>query len=241
MNKKKILILCACAAAVIVVLLLVFKPFAAKTAETSASPSPAAVSAGTTSPATASPSASAETAQAGTALSADQLQSFASMLNEAGNYGFLLSQYSDVRAANLTQVFYLGAGITPAPDAQSIVDAYQAALGSDAPQTDCTVLKTAQINALLQEKTGYTLKQMKSDFDWEYDQEHDAYLFFHSDTNQRNIKVASGKSLGGDKYELTCTFDGTFYDPEAGAVEGSIVTFRSQNGKPVFISNTFVT
>lgn len=192
------------------------------------------------------PDASAAAAEttapaAGSALSADELKNFETLLNQGGNYGFLLSQYSDVRSADLTQVFYVGADITPAADAQSIVDAYNAALGDAAPQTDCTVLKTSQIDAFLQEKAGCTLKQMKSQFDWEYDPEHDAYLFFHGDTNQVPIKVASGKALGGDKYELTCTYDGNFYDPSAGAVSGCVVTFSYKNGKPVFISNTFVT
>ncbi len=235
MNKKTILIVCICAAAVLALLLVL--NYTKKPAP--AAQSPAAASESASPSASASPAAAASAAPgANTPVSADSRQSFEKLLNEGGNYGFLLSQYSDVRSADLTQVLYVGADIEPASDAQAIVDAYNAALGSDAPQTDCTVLKTPQIDSFLKEKTGYTLKEMKNGLDWEYDPNHDAYLLFHGDTNQVPIKVASGKALGGDKYELTCTFGNVVYDAAVGAAEGCIVTLELKNGKPVFLSNT---
>ena len=235
MNKKTVILLFGICAAVIIILLILLIGGSKKQAA-AVSPSPAEVSA-SASPET---SPSAEAAAQPAEMSSDKLQSFETMLNGDDCYGFLLSQYSDVRSADLTQIFYNGAGITPDADAGSIVKAYQAALGDDAPETDCTVLKTKQIDAFLKEKTGYTLSQMQSKLDWEYDSAHDAYLFFHGDTNKVSVKLASGKALGGDKYQLTCTFDGAFYDANAGEVNGCVVTFTYKNGKPVFLSNTFV-
>lgn len=234
MNKKIAIIICAAAAAVLIAFLL-----GRKSAAPAAQSSPSA-SAQTSETPSGSPSPSAASPEAARALTNDELQSFAKQLNSTDNYGFLLSEYSDVRDANLGQIFYVGAGITPAADAQSIANAYNAALGEDAPETDCTVLKTAQIDAFLKEKTGYSLKQMHSKLDWEYDQANDAYLFFHGDTNQLPSLSAAGKALGGDKYQLTCTFDGNFYDPDAGAVSGCIVTFTCKDGKFKFLSNSFV-
>ena len=234
MNRKTIIIICACAA---VAAALYFglrekKPAPAETSP-SASPTASAETSGE-----ASPSASAES-KAGKAASTEQLSSFKTLLNDAENYGFLLSEYSDVRSADLSQIFYNGAGIAPASDAQAVVNAYKAAMTDEAPDTDCTVLKTAQINDFLKEKTGYALKDMKSKLDWEYDSGNDAYLFFHGDTNQVQINPVSGKSLGDGRYELTCIFDGAFYDPNGGEAAGCIVTFTDKNGKPVFLSNQF--
>lgn len=234
MNKKTIIIICACAA-VAAALYFGLREKKSTPAETSPSASPTASAEAS---GEVSPSASAESG-AGKVVSTEQLSSFKTLLNDAGNYGFLLSEYSDVRSADLSQIFYNGAGIVPASDAQSIVSAYKAAMTDEAPDTDCTVLKTAQVNDFLKEKTGYALKDMKSKLDWEYDSKNDAYLFFHGDTNQVQIIPVSGKSLGGDRYELTCTFDGAFYDPNGGEAAGCIVTFTDKNGKPVFLSNQF--
>ncbi len=238
MNRKIIVILCACAAAAVLIGFLLFGGRTAAPAQSSPSAS-AQPSESPSAEATAAPSAAASP-EAARALTADELKAFAAQLNSGGNYGFLLSEYSDVRDADLGQIFYVGAGIEPAADEQSIVNAYTAALGDAAPQTDCTVLKTAQIDAFLREKTGYSLKEMHSTLDWDYDQANDAYLFFHGDTNQVMSLAASGKSLGSDRYQLTCTFDGNFYDPDAGAVSGCIVTFTSRDGKIKFLSNSFV-
>ena len=143
MNKKIAIIICAAAAAVLIAFLL-----GRKSAAPAAQSSPSA-SAQTSETPSGSPSPSASSPEAARALTNDKLQSFAKQLNSTDNYGFLLSEYSDVRDANLGQIFYVGAGITPAADAQSIANAYNAALGEDAPETDCTVLKTAQIDAFL--------------------------------------------------------------------------------------------
>lgn len=233
MNKKTIIIICACAA---VAAVLYFGLREKKS--TSETRPPASPTASAEISEEVSPSASVEKGE-GKAVSTEQLSSFKTLLNDAGNYGFLLSEYSDVRSADLSQIFYNGAGTAPAADAQSIVNAYKAAMTDEAPDTDCIVLKTAQINDFLKEKTGYALKDMKSKLDWEYDAQNDAYLFFHGDTNQVRIIPVSGRSLGGDRYELTCTFDGAFYDPNGGETAGCIVTFTYKNGKPVFLSNQF--
>lgn len=236
MNKKKIIIICVCAAAAAAGLYVCLHKKAAPSA-VSPSPSPTA-SAETSEGASPSPSVPAA-AGSSKAVDANTLSTFKTLLNENGNYGFLLSQYTDVRNVDLAQVFYNGAGIAPAPDAGSIVAAYKAAMTDEAPETDCVVLKTAQIDSFLKEKTGYALKDMKSAFDWEYDAQHDAYLGFHGDTNKVGILPVTGKVLGGDRYELTCTFDGSVYDASAGEAAGCIVTFTYKNGKIGFLSNQY--
>ncbi len=236
MNKKTIIIICICAAALAAVLYVGLHKKAAPSAD---SPSPPPTASAETSEG-ASPSPSAPAADGSTkAVDTNTLSTFKTLLNENGNYGFLLSQYTDVRNADLMQVFYIGAGIAPSSDAGAIVAAYKAAMTDEAPETDCIVLKTAQIDSFLKEKTGYALKDMKSTFDWEYDQQHDAYLGFRGDTNKIGIIPVTGKALGGDRYELTCTFDGPFYDASAGEVAGCIVTFTYKNGKITFLSNQY--
>jgi hypothetical protein len=237
MNKKTIILLCVCAAAVIVLLAFLLGRKPAAPAQNTPSPSATQSSTDTESPAA---SASAEAAAQPRALSDDELKRFADQLNAADNYGFLLSEYSDVRDADLTQIFYSGAGIAPAADAQAILDARRAALGDAAPDTAGLVLKTSQIDEFLKSKTGYTLKEMHSKLDWDYDPGNDAYLRFYGDTNQIHVLSASGKALGGDRYKITCTYDGPFYIPDVGLVSGCITTFSCKDGKITFLSNTFV-
>lgn len=245
-KKTKIFLLCCCAAA-IVLLLFLLPGRKAQKQQPSVSPSPVQAAQSMPPESAALPSSAAAASPAAESvparpaeLSTAERQRFESLLNEDACYGFLLSQYSDVRSADLDQIFYIGAGIPSEADAASITAAYQAACGDDAPQTDCTVLKTEQINAFLKKTTGYTLAQMRSKLDWDYDPSHDAYLFFYGDTNKISIRVASGKALDGGQYKLTCTFDGAFYDLNAGEVSGCVVSFIYQNGSPVFLSNTFI-
>lgn len=233
MNKKTIIIICVCAAAAAAVLYFCQHK---KTAPSAVSPSASPTASAETSE-SASPSPSA--AGSSKAVDANTLSTFKTLLNENGNYGFLLSQYTDVRDADLAQVFYTGAGIAPASDAGSIVAAYKAAMADGATETDGFVLKTAQIDSFLKEKTGYTHKDMRSALDWEYDPQHDAYLCFRGDTNKIGIIPVTGKALGDDRYALTCTFDGSFYDASAGEAAGCIATFTYKNGKIVFLSNQF--
>lgn len=235
MKKKTVIVLCACAAAATALSFSLHerKPAAAETPP--AVLPTASVETGAGEP----PSASPESGKV-KIISADQLSAFKTLLNESGSYGFLLSEYSDARSADLKQIFYTGAGLAPVSDVQAIVDGYKAAMTDEAPDTECTVLTTAQISDLLKEKTGYALKEMQSKLDWAYDPRNDAYLFFHGDTNQVRINPVSGKSLGDDRYELTCIFDGSFYDANGGEAAGCIVTVAYKNGELVFLSNQFV-
>ena len=93
MNKKIAIIICAAVAAVLIAFLL-----GRKSAAPAAQSSPSA-SAQTSETPSGSPSPSAASPEAARALTNDELQSFAKQLNSADNYGFLLSEYSDVRDA----------------------------------------------------------------------------------------------------------------------------------------------
>src|SRR5699024_1398566 len=100
-----------------------------------------------------------------------------------GNYGLLLSEYTDPKAADLNQIFYTGAGMETEPLTEGEKQAYLEITGQPEIYTDMTCLTTSQINDFLESRLGYTLDEMTGSLDWTYLEETDVWVHQHGDTN----------------------------------------------------------
>ncbi len=232
---KKILVLC------LSVLLVVsaFSGCGKSQAAVSPTASPETVSP-TASPAAVSPKASpaAETVSYPVALSADQLAKFQTALTSQENYGFLFSDYNDVRDADLMQVFYTGAGMSNPQNSDKIIQAYAAEYGKDESGIDSTILTTKQIDAFLTAKTGHTLSEMKNLPSWRYVKECDAYVHYHGDTNYVEISCTDGREISEKLYEVNYTIPGGMADSNGNLHTGGTVTVKNMGDKMQFVSNS---
>ena len=115
-----------------------------------------------------------------------ELLAFTNWINQGdnyGNYGFLLSEYTDPADADLNQILYTGAGMESQPLTSEEQQAYLKATGLPEISTDITRLTTSQINEFLERKLGLSMKDMRGDFDWVYLENTDAWVHEHGDTN----------------------------------------------------------
>ena len=126
-------------------------------------------------------------------LTQEELDFFSQYLSQADNYGFLLSSYTRPQDADLDMVFYSGAGMVMREMSQEELQALDEAVGLFG--TDVFRLTTEQINALLQEKTGYTLEEF-TQFRWTYLPEYDCYYTEHGDTNRTTYTCTGGRREG---------------------------------------------
>lgn len=136
-----------------------------------------------------------------------ELQAFTVWINQDdnyGNYGFLLSEYTDPADADLNQILYNGAGMESAPLTDSERQAYLSASGLPEISTDVTRLTTAQIDEFLERKLGLTLDEMNRSLDWVYLEETDAWVHEHGDTNYTAFTCVSGRETEKGVYELDC-------------------------------------
>jgi len=183
-------------------------------------------------------SPAAETADYPVALTAAEIANFQTTLSSMENYGFLLSDYSNVIDADLYQIFYTGAGMNNPQNSSEIVNAYLTASGEGNPDCDATVLTTQQINDFLMLKTGHSLSDMKSTLGWAYIEQYDAYLHFHGDTNYVPGVCIGGRLIGENLYEIEYTFDGGIYDDNSNLLTGGTVTVKNTGDKMQFVSNS---
>ena len=191
----------------------------------------------TSSPSSAPNSApSSEAASYPVELSSSELGNFETALNDQSNYGFLLSDYDDVRDVDLAQVFYLGAGL-PAPSNADEIRNAELAARSENPDVDSTILTASQISDFLYEKTGYSLADMSSSLTWSYVGEYDAYVHWHGDTNYVSSTCTGGRQISADTYEIEYELSGGFYDNSGNELTGGMVTVRVANNTLQFISN----
>ena len=121
-----------------------------------------------------------------------------------GNYGFLLSEYSDPREADLNQIFYTGAGMETEPLGDSEEQEYLRITGLPEITTDITRLSTEQINGFLGKKLGLSLDEMTSSLDWVYLEDTDVWVHEHGDTNYTPFTCVSGREIRKGVYELDC-------------------------------------
>ncbi|MFB0921462.1 MAG: hypothetical protein QMB62_11380 [Oscillospiraceae bacterium] len=180
---------------------------------------------------------STKTASYPSKLSETDVGDFENALNDESNYGFLLSDYDDIRDVDMYQVFYLGAGLPAPADFAEIRAADEATFTNGTPDCDSTILTAKQISDFLLLKTGYTLADMSSSFNWDYVPDYDAYVHWHGDTNKLTINCTGGRQISENTYELEYAFDGGFYDVAGNLMTGGMVTVRIADNTLQFISN----
>jgi len=172
------------------------------------------------------------------ALTTEQLAGFQTALTSQENYGFLFSNYDDVRDADLMQVFYTGAGMKNPDNSDEIEKGYEAEYGPDESDVDSTILTTKQFDAFLTAKTGYTLSEMNNLPDWSYVKEYDAYIHYHGDTNYVEVSCTGGREISKNLFEVNYTIPGGMADSDGNFLSGGTVTVKNTGDKMQFVSNS---
>ncbi len=167
-------------------------------------------------------------------LKEEELRYFEQYLNQADNYGFLLSEYKTPEYLNLNEVFYSGAGLEQSAMTGEERDAFLNAVGQTEIMTDMVRLDKKQIDAFLLDKTGLTLDQMKTGLGWVYLPQYDRYYTQHGDTNIRSFFCPKGEA-DGNLYRIWCLSDGyTQFSQEC------MVTLKKESSGYQFLSNEII-
>ena len=167
-------------------------------------------------------------------LKEEELRYFEQYLNQADNYGFLLSEYKTPEYLNLNEVFYSGAGLEQSAMTGEERDAFLNAVGQTDIMTDMVRLDKKQIDAFLLDKTGLTLDQMKTGLGWVYLPQYDRYYTQHGDTNIRSFFCPKGEA-DGNLYRIWCLSDGyTQFSQEC------MVTLKKESSGYQFLSNEII-
>lgn len=167
-------------------------------------------------------------------LKEEELRYFEQYLNQADNYGFLLSEYKTPEYLNLNEVFYSGAGLEQSAMTGEERDAFLNAVGQTEIMTDMVRLDKKQIDAFLLDKTGLILDQMKTGLGWVYLPQYDRYYTQHGDTNIRSFFCPKGEA-DGNLYRIWCLSDGyTQFSQEC------MVTLKKESSGYQFLSNEII-
>lgn len=167
-------------------------------------------------------------------LKEEELRYFEQYLNQADNYGFLLSEYKTPEYLNLNEVFYSGAGLEQSAMTGEERDAFLNAVGQTEIMTDMVRLDKKQIDAFLLDKTGLTLDQMKTGLGWVYLPQYDRYYTQHGETNIRSFFCPKGEA-DGNLYRIWCLSDGyTQFSQEC------MVTLKKESSGYQFLSNEII-
>lgn len=167
-------------------------------------------------------------------LKEEELRYFEQYLNQADNYGFLLSEYKTPEYLDLNEVFYSGAGLEQYAMTGEERDAFLNAVGQTEIMTDMVRLDKKQIDAFLLDKTGLILDQMKTGLGWVYLPQYDRYYTQHGDTNIRSFFCPKGEA-DGNLYRIWCLSDGyTQFSQEC------MVTLKKESSGYQFLSNEII-
>ena len=167
-------------------------------------------------------------------LKEEELRYFEQYLNQADNYGFLLSEYKTPEYLDLNEVFYSGAGLEQSAMTGEERDAFLNAVGQTEIMTDMVRLDKKQIDAFLLDKTGLILDQMKTGLGWVYLPQYDRYYTQHGDTNIRSFFCPKGEA-DGNLYRIWCLSDGyTQFSQEC------MVTLKKESSGYQFLSNGII-
>lgn len=172
-------------------------------------------------------------------LTNKELQAFTAWINEGsnyGNYGFLLSEYTQPQDVDLDQAFYTGAGVETTQLTGEEEKAYLEITGEEEIYTDCTRLTTGQLNEVLEKKLGLTLEDMTHKLTWVYLPDTDAWVWQHGDTNYMNFTCVSGRQISGDTYELECVPGDENYEPP---IPSCRLTLQRHEDDYRFLSNIY--
>ncbi|MCI8862597.1 MAG: hypothetical protein HFI20_08950 [Lachnospiraceae bacterium] len=169
-------------------------------------------------------------------LTSEELRKFTQWINQVNNYGFLLSEYTQPQDVDLSQVFYIGAGIENTSLSEEEEAAYLKITGDEEIYTDCTRLTTDRINEVLEKKLGLTLDDMSRELSWVYLPDSDAWVWQHGDTNYVNFTCVSGRQLSEDTYELECVPGDENYEP---LIPSCRLTLQKHGEDYRFLSNIY--
>lgn len=185
------------------------------------------------------PDASAPDISDTTPLSQETLDELSAWLSQPAHYGFLLSQYEDVRDVSLHLVFYSGAGLTEYGNEDHVQQAMAPV------HTDITCLNEDDMDALLRQCTGYGLDEIRNPPEyWTYLEEYGLYAHQHGDTNRNSYVCTDGYRAMTDaelyvvNYMITQPWFNTGEDGNTYLTHsGTVVLQKVQNGYR-FLSNT---
>lgn len=137
-------------------------------------------------------------------LTKEEMKVFEEFFASSGSYGFLLSVYDTPEDVNLNEVFYNGAGMGQGNASKEERAAYEKE--SEWPiEFDFQKLTYAQVDGLIQEKTGLSYEQMNHKLVWLYLPEYDAFYTQYSDTNYRKFTWLEGSCTKEGIYTLRYT------------------------------------
>lgn len=172
--------------------------------------------------------------QGTTELTAFELGQISQVLCEIDAYGFLCSFYTDVRDAELDQVFYTGAGIRDEAFIKEVRDDYLKAVHAEEFHTDFLALRETDMDALLKKRTGYGLSDMRKPLGWTYLTEQKAYCMEAGDTNYMEAAVIQGLKTEDGMYYIAYENPALAYTDDSALCR---VTLRKQGDTYQFVAN----
>lgn len=164
-------------------------------------------------------------------LSEDQIDDFTEFIQDMSNYGFIRSEYESCEYVDLGEVFYSGAGIGEEMTEDDIA-AFLKETGQEEMYTDCVKLSKENIDTFLLKKLGITLDEIKTEFNWVYLSEYDAYYQQAGDTNYVKYRCVGGTKTG-NQYTLE-------FEPEdelGGYYKNCQTILMETDGDYQFVSN----
>ncbi len=142
-------------------------------------------------------------------LAPEELEEYSKYLSGMDTYGFLLSEYDDVRAVDLGEVFYKGAGLSENLSEEEKEEYLQEVLRNDGNVygLDERFIASENIDNLLKEKTGYSLQDFKdsgNDLPMLYLEKYGMYFSECGDTNYREFICTCGIDNGDGTITIYC-------------------------------------
>ncbi|MDP4180567.1 MAG: YARHG domain-containing protein [Bacillota bacterium] len=169
-------------------------------------------------------------------LTKQDIANFEKKLSESGNWSFLTCEYSEPSEIDPNEVFYTGGGLSAnisEAEKKDLLKNY--GFSEEDFDLDYIRIETTDINNLLQEKVGLTLRSIKKKLTYKYVSKYDAYYNFHGDTNYIDLKCVSGNHTSAGLYVINYIANSHSSNPT-----NRKVTFRIVDNRIVFISNVKV-
>lgn len=131
----------------------------------------------------------------GRSLTADELSEYTDWVQEASNYGFLLSEWQSPEQINLFEVFYNGAGIShegTEEEKQAFLERYE----REQIETDFFAMSREDVSVLLLEKVGLSYDEIlakgNNSMEEFYFPETDSFCLEVGDTNRMQLICTDG-------------------------------------------------
>lgn len=173
------------------------------------------------------------------ALTEGECMQYTAWLQEYGNYGFLLSDWSVPEEISLWEVCYSGAGISESPT-QEQIDSYLARTGQEELYTDFFVIPKSSLSDFLLKKVGLSYEELlgkgNTGMEEAYDPEQDCFDMEVGDTNYMQFTVESGERRGDGVVSLRYR-SAHMWDEETSWIEAGIVELIENGTERQFLSN----